>query len=164
MFEGEGRPGNAHVVIGDSNDPYLPVFVAFCAANATDWANYYSSHFLPFSFRCVLDVAHAFDMQAIVRACPRRVLLNAPRCYATATANPVHVVSHTSTSSGAAIPLSNVEAQWEKLTPEEQVTVHQQLEELQKKDWKELSIDEKKAGKSIMTMSHPLSLRKPYYC
>lgn len=26
------------------------------------------------------------------------------------------------------------------------MTVHEQLEELQKKDWKELSIDEKKAG------------------
>ncbi|KZT43994.1 cytochrome c oxidase subunit IV [Sistotremastrum suecicum HHB10207 ss-3] len=44
------------------------------------------------------------------------------------------------------IPLSNVEAQWEKLSSDEQLTVHQQLEALQKKDWKELSIDEKKAA------------------
>jgi len=44
------------------------------------------------------------------------------------------------------IPLSNVEAQWEKLNSEEQLLVHQQLERLQKKDWKELSIDEKKAA------------------
>jgi hypothetical protein len=85
-------------------------------------------------------------MQAFRRACPRRIIANAPRCYATATANPIHVVSHTSTSSQAAVPLSNVEAQWEKLTADEQLAVHQQLEELQKKDWKELSIDEKKAG------------------
>jgi cytochrome c oxidase subunit 4 len=42
------------------------------------------------------------------------------------------------------IPLSNVEAQWAKLTSEEKTTVHEQLEVLQQKDWKELSIDEKK--------------------
>jgi len=46
----------------------------------------------------------------------------------------------------AVIPLSNVEAQWEKLTPDEQLTIHQQLEELQKRDWKTLSLDEKKAA------------------
>jgi len=34
----------------------------------------------------------------------------------------------------------------EKLSKEDQVTVHSQLEALQKKDWKTLSIDEKKAG------------------
>jgi len=44
------------------------------------------------------------------------------------------------------IPLSNVEAQWEKLNTEEQLTVHRQLEQLQKRNWKELSLDEKKAG------------------
>jgi len=32
------------------------------------------------------------------------------------------------------------------MTSEEKLTVHEQLEQLQKKDWKELSIDEKKAG------------------
>ncbi|KAI0819046.1 cytochrome c oxidase subunit IV family [Irpex lacteus] len=37
-------------------------------------------------------------------------------------------------------------AQWERLSPEEQLTVHQQLEEIQKKDWTTLSIDEKKAA------------------
>lgn len=47
------------------------------------------------------------------------------------------------------IPLSNVEAQWEKLTADEQLTVHQQLEELQKRDWRTLSLDEKKAGTCI---------------
>ena len=44
------------------------------------------------------------------------------------------------------IPLSNVEAQWQKMTADEQLTVHQQLEELQRRDWKTLSLDEKKAG------------------
>jgi len=32
------------------------------------------------------------------------------------------------------------------MTSEEKLTVHEQLEQLQKKDWKELSIDEKKAA------------------
>jgi cytochrome c oxidase subunit 4 len=42
--------------------------------------------------------------------------------------------------------LSNVEAQWERLSKDEQVAVHAQLETLQKKDWKALSLDEKKAA------------------
>ncbi|KAG9116806.1 Cytochrome c oxidase subunit 5A [Ceratobasidium sp. 392] len=49
-------------------------------------------------------------------------------------------------SSNSAVPLANVEAQWNGLTPEEQVEVHRELEELQKRDWKTLSIDEKKAA------------------
>ena len=44
------------------------------------------------------------------------------------------------------ISLANVEAQWTKLAEEEQAAVHEQLEALQVKDWKELSLDEKKAG------------------
>jgi len=52
----------------------------------------------------------------------------------------------TTRTNEAVIPLSNVEAQWEKLTADEQLTVHQQLEELQKRDWKSLSLDEKKAA------------------
>ncbi|PAV23578.1 cytochrome c oxidase subunit IV [Pyrrhoderma noxium] len=64
------------------------------------------------------------------------------RCMATAAVHPGAAAS----SSSAAIPLSNVEAQWEKLSPEEQLFVHQQLEQIQKKDWKTLSIDEKKAA------------------
>ena len=70
------------------------------------------------------------------------------------TANPTHVTSSTTSASSSSttkspsvIPLSNIEAQWEAMSKEDQVTVHQQLEVLQKKDWKELSLDEKKAGK-----------------
>lgn len=70
------------------------------------------------------------------------------------TANPTHVTSSTTsaspssaTKSPSVIPLSNIEAQWDAMSKEDQVTVHQQLEVLQKKDWKELSLDEKKAGK-----------------
>jgi hypothetical protein len=92
-------------------------------------------------------------MQAAQRLARHRALHRSVRCLAT-TASPnanaanagVHVTSYTSTASTSAIPLSNVEAQWEKMTHEEQLSVHQQLEELQKKDWRELSLDEKKAG------------------
>ncbi len=49
-----------------------------------------------------------------------------------------------------------IEARWKDLAKEEQYAVFRQLEELQKKDWKELSVDEKKAGES----SFPLSFRR----
>lgn len=89
-------------------------------------------------------------MQAALRLARHQAhpLRRSARCLAT-TANPAHVVGSTASSSTAKatiIPLSNVEAQWAKLSSEEKLTVHEQLEELQKKDWKELSIDEKKAG------------------
>ncbi|KAG8217996.1 COX4, subunit IV of cytochrome c oxidase [Butyriboletus roseoflavus] len=51
-----------------------------------------------------------------------------------------------SSSSLSPIPLSNVEAQWEKLSKTDQATVQRQLEEIQKQDWKSLSVDEKKAA------------------
>lgn len=50
-------------------------------------------------------------------------------------------------SQEAVIPLSNIEAQWARLNKDEQITIHRHLEQLQKKNWKELSLDEKKAGK-----------------
>jgi len=72
------------------------------------------------------------------------------RGLATAAAHPPHAGSSTShvTAATSAIPLSNVEAQWATLNPSEQTAVHQQLEELQRKDWKTLSLAEKKAGMS----------------
>ncbi|KDQ61295.1 hypothetical protein JAAARDRAFT_125168 [Jaapia argillacea MUCL 33604] len=54
--------------------------------------------------------------------------------------------SSSTSRSASIIPLSNVEAQWERMSSEDQVAVHNQLEELQKKNWKELSLDEKKAA------------------
>ena len=68
----------------------------------------------------------------------------------TAAAHPPHATPSSShvTASTSAIPLSNVEAQWATLNPTEQTAVHQQLEELQRKDWKSLSLAEKKAGTS----------------
>jgi cytochrome c oxidase subunit 4 len=55
-------------------------------------------------------------------------------------------------AASSAIPLSNVEAQWATLSPAEQTAVHQQLEELQRKDWKSLSLAEKKAGASVYAL------------
>lgn len=85
-------------------------------------------------------------MSRIIRSLPRslpRPSLSA-RCYATASAAPISV---TSTRSNASAPvLANIEASWKSLPAEEQHEVYQQLEELQKRDWKELSVDEKKAG------------------
>ncbi|EUC57132.1 cytochrome C oxidase, subunit IV/COX5b [Rhizoctonia solani AG-3 Rhs1AP] len=66
-----------------------------------------------------------------------RALLNVRA--ASVTASPIR-------SSNSAVPLANVEAQWESLSSEEQVEVHRELESLQKRDWKTLSIDEKKAA------------------
>ncbi len=98
-------------------------------------------------------------MQALRLA--RKVAVNPPsllaaqrKRLATATVNQVHLNSAASSSIGAStggriapIPLSNIEAQWERMSSEDKLSVHEQLEALQVKDWKELSLDEKKAGK-----------------
>ncbi|KIJ92863.1 hypothetical protein K443DRAFT_685014 [Laccaria amethystina LaAM-08-1] len=68
------------------------------------------------------------------------------RCLATATVGHAQAETTASAARIVPIPLSNVEAQWAKLSSEEKVAVHEQLEVLQKKDWKELSLDEKKAA------------------
>ena len=55
-------------------------------------------------------------------------------------------ISVTSTRSNASTPsLANIEAVWVDLPKEERYEVYKQLHDLQKKDWKELSNDEKKA-------------------
>ena len=46
--------------------------------------------------------------------------------------------------------LPNIEARWKEMPKEEQYAVFRQLEEIQKKDWKELSLDEKKAGECLI--------------
>ncbi|KAI0310262.1 cytochrome c oxidase subunit IV family [Amylostereum chailletii] len=69
------------------------------------------------------------------------------RAFATAAAHaPSASTTAAASASASAIPLSNVEAQWELLSSEEQLAVHRQLEEIQKKDWKQLSLAEKKAS------------------
>lgn len=69
----------------------------------------------------------------------------ARRGLATAAVHPT-TASAASSAPRAAVPLANLEAQWERMNSEDQVAVHEQLEELQKKNWKELSLAEKKAG------------------
>ncbi|KAK7693851.1 hypothetical protein QCA50_003424 [Cerrena zonata] len=101
-------------------------------------------------------------MQALRLARPRVALrpISGTRSIA-ATANASHTASPSaSTSSQAAIPLSNVEAQWERLSSDEQYQVHRQLEDIQKKDWRTLSIDEKKAAYYVAFGPH--GPRKPH--
>ncbi|TFK36460.1 cytochrome c oxidase subunit IV-domain-containing protein [Crucibulum laeve] len=89
-------------------------------------------------------------MQSVVRLARSSSRAPFRRCLATTAAPSADALSSSSASSvssrSAAIPLSNVEAQWARLTSEEKVAVHEQLEVLQQKDWKELTIDEKKAA------------------
>ena len=88
-------------------------------------------------------------MQALRLARPRLPLRSGSRTLA-AAATSAHGAAPTASSSAApVVPLSNVEAMWERLSANEQLAIHQQLEELQKKDWKSLTIDEKKAGASV---------------
>jgi hypothetical protein len=96
---------------------------------------FFNSHNLHPSLTCFAFQMHAARLVCPIRAANRQF----SRSLATATATTTRVHD-------TVIPLSNVEAQWDKMTADEQLTVHQQLEELQKRDWKTLSLDEKKAG------------------
>jgi len=82
---------------------------------------------------------------AVARLARQRVTVPHRSIATTVTSPPAPSLPSTT----APIRLSNVEASWTKLTPEEKASVHQQLEVIQKKDWRELSIDEKKAGKFL---------------
>jgi hypothetical protein len=59
------------------------------------------------------------------------------------SAQPIKVLHSTNNASGAV--LGNIEATWTKLPKEEQYEVYRTLEDVQKKDWKQLTVDEKKA-------------------
>lgn len=89
-------------------------------------------------------------MQAVARLAriPRLAVHRAAavRCMATAASHVSASASPSSTPKQSVIPLGNVEAQWANLNQDDKSLVIEQLEELQKKDWKQLSIDEKKAG------------------
>ncbi|KDR69305.1 hypothetical protein GALMADRAFT_35102, partial [Galerina marginata CBS 339.88] len=50
----------------------------------------------------------------------------------------------------------DIEAQWAKMS-----AVHEQLEVLQQKDWKELSLDDKKASFSCLVAFGPHGPRSP---
>ncbi|PWN25255.1 COX4-domain-containing protein [Jaminaea rosea] len=53
----------------------------------------------------------------------------------------------------------NIEARWAHMSKVEQYAVYRQLEEVQRKDWKELSLDEKKAAYFVSFGPH--GPRKP---
>ena len=88
----------------------------------------------------------ALSMQALRLVRPRGTLQ--PLLRLSTAAAPPPSSSSSRARSASVIPLSNVEAQWETLSADEKLEVHNALEELQKKDWKLLSLDEKKAGES----------------
>ncbi|KAB5595746.1 Cytochrome C oxidase, subunit IV/COX5b [Ceratobasidium theobromae] len=97
------------------------------------WRRYHFTAYVPASIPVIMSVLQA---SKIFVSTPRAIL--AVRAAST-TASPIR-------SSSSAVPLANVEAQWSSLSPDEQGEVHRELEELQKRDWKTLSIDEKKAA------------------
>lgn len=68
-----------------------------------------------------------------------------------ASTSSIHVVS--SRNNESAPLLANIEASWAKLPASEQYQVYQELEQIQKKDWKELTTDEKKAGECAISRS-----------
>lgn len=83
----------------------------------------------------------------VLRLVPRTLRplqYSAARCVAT-TANAADI-SASSSSAPTAIPLGRVEALWDTISIEEKAALRSQLAEVQKKDWKQLSIEEKKAG------------------
>jgi hypothetical protein len=87
------------------------------------------------------------------------------RTIATTVSPPSAPAAYSASGSATVTPvsISNVEASWTKLSPDEKASVHQQLEAVQQKDWKELSIDEKKAGEYLYFFSATgaLDRRKP---
>ncbi|KAF8630764.1 hypothetical protein AX15_002734 [Amanita polypyramis BW_CC] len=97
---------------------------------------------------------HAQVALRLARQHALRHSLRARALATSTTANTAHVAADgvspptTSSTSRAAslIPLSNVEAQWATISSEDKAAVHEQLDVLQKKDWKELSLDEKRAA------------------
>ncbi|KAF7301191.1 hypothetical protein MIND_00683700 [Mycena indigotica] len=91
-----------------------------------------------------------------------RPLLRARRTLATATAGHAPTSTHSEPAKhAAAIPLSNIEAQWALLSPDEKSSVAEQLEVIQKRDWKLLSQDEKKAAYYVAFGPH--GRRKPIH-
>ena len=86
-------------------------------------------------------------MQALRLARTRLPLRPAPaRAFAAAASSAHTAAASSAPAAESVVPLSNVEAMWARLSADEQLAVHQQLEAIQQRDWKTLSLDEKKAG------------------
>ncbi|KAG7544253.1 hypothetical protein FFLO_03366 [Filobasidium floriforme] len=79
-----------------------------------------------------------------------RTALRAVRSYS--TASPITVKHSTSNSSGSL--LGNVEVNWASRSPVERHEIYEKLAEIQKQDWKALTIDEKKAAYYVAFGAH----------
>lgn len=71
---------------------------------------------------------------------------SASASYSTAAPAAARVTVSHSTSNASSALLGNIEASWKNLPKTEQEEVYKTLEEVQKRDWKVLNVDEKKAG------------------
>ncbi|KAK0211288.1 COX4, subunit IV of cytochrome c oxidase [Desarmillaria ectypa] len=83
----------------------------------------------------------------VLRLAPRTLRplqYTAARCVATTPS--AADISASSSSAPTTIPLERVEALWDTISIEEKAALRSQLAEIQKKDWKQLSVEEKKAA------------------
>jgi len=64
--------------------------------------------------------------------------------------NVLNTVCRRHASSASALSVTNLQSRWKSLTDGERTTITDQLRERQKGDWKDLSLEEKKAGKSYI--------------
>ncbi|KAH8919338.1 cytochrome c oxidase subunit IV [Atractiella rhizophila] len=88
--------------------------------------------------------------RALTRPLPLlRPAANGLRSYATAAP-----AAAGSPSALGDIKLSNIETAWKTLAPQDQEKIFRHLEEVQKSDWKTLSLDEKKAAYYIAFGPH----------
>lgn len=89
----------------------------------------------------------------VPRVLPRRVpagvrtVVTKGERWTTATAHDAQHILEGPNAQDLTKVLPNIEAKWANMAKEEQYSVYKALEELQRKNWAELSTDEKKAGR-----------------
>ncbi|WFD17889.1 Cytochrome c oxidase subunit 5B, mitochondrial [Malassezia caprae] len=89
---------------------------------------------------------------AVPRIVPRRVpagvrtVITKSERWTTETARNAQQIIEGPNSQDLTKVLPNIEGMWPKMAKEEQYSVYKALEELQRKNWKELALDEKKAA------------------
>ncbi|CAD6574250.1 MAG: Cytochrome c oxidase subunit 5A [Cyphobasidiales sp. Tagirdzhanova-0007] len=81
----------------------------------------------------------------------RKSYATSPAAGPTVSSTPIHSTPPAAVAARqSGMPsLGSIEASWVSLPREEQESIYSDLQELQKKDWKELSLDQKKAGNNI---------------
>ncbi|KAK0521983.1 Cytochrome c oxidase subunit 5B, mitochondrial [Tilletia horrida] len=106
------------------------------------------------------SAAASSSRQVAASACSRTLVTKAERWTPSlAHSAALPDASNPQTKADLTATLPNIEARWTALSKEEQFGVFRLLEEIQKKDWKELSVDEKKAAYFISFGPH--GPRKP---